>query len=363
MKNSKIFPRVFTASVFKQCLSLTVVMGLSVTTVMTTGCGGDSVNDPIEMGLESATEVIWPQRNLAFGECMAIAARESYSELDATQDELCGELLTEPFAHLPQYGTDVLRVFKRDTTDNNVVHRDLVLAFTGTRTPDVGDIARDLESQILLSYNNEFDADHAEVLALSGDEKVAGGFDSRWENHAAIVKDAITAVDAEPVETGQIKTLSVIAIGHSLGAATATRAAFDLNRSLQNKRITLWSFNSPRVGNEAFAQAYTDAITSCSFVADGCFMVRQFTRSGDPIHKLPLLMHHPVWNPEQDEETRKSTGETTQRELDYCAHYHAPRASTLNLAQNHKLDLWRTNLYEIPSEHLECMLGKDFDKL
>lgn len=363
MRNSNTLHPFFNAKAVKKCLpSLAVTMSL----LFTVGCDGDPTNNEVDLSsvdLDNSVEVIWPQRNLAFAECMAIAAREAYSELSETKGRVCDELLTEPFAHLPQYGTDVLRVFKRDVAANNAVHTDLIIAFTGTRTPDVGDIARDLESQILLNYNNEFDADHADALALSGEEKVGGGFDSRWENHAAIVKDAIDSISVEPTESAQIKTLSIIVTGHSLGAATATRAAFDLDRSLQNNRITLWSFNSPRVGNEAFAQAYTNAITSCSVIDEGCFIVRQFTRSGDPIHKLPLLMHHPIWNPDQDEETRQSTGDVTQRTLDYCAHYHAPRASTLNLAQNHKLDLWRTNLYEIPSDHIECMLGKDFNKL
>lgn len=333
-----------------------------IAVLLISGCNGAPADAPsVADEASGAMAKPWPQRDLAFAECMVIAARESYSPLDETPARLCDAVLTEPFEHLDEYGADVLRVFKRQFDSEGQAHVEIVIAFTGTRAPDTGDIARDLESQILVDYNNELIDERTGIAPLSGDEKVGGGFDSRWENFASIVKDAIIAIesDASASSQNQDSATSIMIVGHSLGAATATRAAFDLNRSLAGRRIVLWSFNSPRIGNTAFAQAYADSIVTCELQDSGCFMVRQFTRSGDPIHKLPLLMKHPVWNPDLDEDKRKSTGEVAERELDYCAHYHAPKESTLNLPQNHKLDLWRVDLYAIPPGHLECMFGAE----
>ncbi len=313
-------------------------------------CGGGNTVDTTK-----AAQAVWPTRDNTFAHCMAIAARKAYSPLADVENIICDSLLVDPFEHMPAHGTDVLRVFKRRVGDDKQEHVDVLFVFTGTRTPDVGDIARDLESQVLTDYTNHLSPERDDAAMLSGDEKTSKGFDSRWRNHADGVRKALEAIDEESVLLGQTPATTIAVIGHSLGAATATRAAFDINRSIKNQRVVLWSFNSPHVGNSSFANAYIQSLKTCGTIQSGCFMVRQFTRSGDPIHKLPLLLSHPVWNPSQAPDTRKNTGDPVEVALDYCTHYHAPSASTLNLPQNHKLDRWRMDIYDIPAEHFNCM--------
>lgn len=323
-------------------------------------CHSTSNNEsPIAANIGEATAKPWPQRDLSFAECMVVAAGETHLPLDETPPFVCDALLTEPFEHMTEYSTDVLRIFKRQFDIDNQAHLEIIVAFTGTRISNIGDIARDIESQFPSRYNNELIIEHPNAIALSGDEKVSRGFDRRWENHASIVKGALRRFESNANASGRDVAMSIMVVGHSLGAAIAARAAFDLNRSIQHKRITLWSFNTPRIGNTAFAQAYAKSIKTCTFQDSGCFMVRTFTRSGDPVHKLPLLMQHPIWNPDLDEDTRKSTGNVTQQALDYCPHYHAPKQYFFKLTQNHQLELWREDLYAIPPGHLTCMFGEN----
>lgn len=322
---------------------------IALTFLMISCSGTDQEN------ARSGVRALWPARDATFAECMATAARAAYSPIEEAGATVCDTLYTNAFEHMPSYGNDVIKLYKRRISELETEHVEILVAFAGTRAPDIGDILRDIQSQFTTDYENHYGPEHDNALALSGDEEAGAGFDSRWENQAPLVKSAVEAVQEESIALGQEPSTSILVVGHSLGAATATRAAFDLDRSIDGERIELWSFNSPHVGNSEFAISFVNALTTCEFVDEGCFMIRQFTRAGDPVHDLPFLMEHPVWNTEQDIDTRLNTGEPAERELDYCAHYHAPRASTLDLLQNHELDRWFTEVYGIPVEHLDCM--------
>ena len=67
------------------------------------------------------------------------------------------------------------------------------------------------------------------------------------------------AIRQEP--EGAPGTLQVYLTGHSLGGALASLAAYDVAAALkacpQRTHVLCYSFGSPRVGNHAFAHAYT----------------------------------------------------------------------------------------------------------
>ena len=47
-------------------------------------------------------------------------------------------------------------------------------------------------------------------------------------------------------------TAGVFVTGHSLGGALATFAAADIKRNIGNSKITIYTYGSPRTGNQAF---------------------------------------------------------------------------------------------------------------
>jgi predicted lipase len=66
-------------------------------------------------------------------------------------------------------------------------------------------------------------------------------------------------------------------IGHSLGGAVATLAAFDLSVIANPKHLYVFTYGSPRVGNQYFAQIYGERVKS----------TWRFVHAADPIPHLP----------------------------------------------------------------------------
>ena len=66
-------------------------------------------------------------------------------------------------------------------------------------------------------------------------------------------------------------------VGHSLGGAVATLAAFDLSLIANPKHLYVFTYGSPRVGNQYFAQIYGERVKS----------TWRFVHAADPIPHLP----------------------------------------------------------------------------
>ncbi|TVY87816.1 Lipase [Lachnellula willkommii] len=71
----------------------------------------------------------------------------------------------------------------------------------------------------------------------------------------------------------------IVVTGHSLGAAVGTLAAVDL-RSWKDSVVDLYTYGSPRVGNQAFA----DFVTSQAPAQGSNF---RMTHENDPVPQLP----------------------------------------------------------------------------
>lgn len=327
-----------------------LIVNLVAIMCVVTSCGGSAQGDAIT----NMTQTQWPARDITFAQCMVIAARAAYADAD-TKTAICDELLTEPFEYMPDHSTDVLKIFKRRINRLGSDHVEVIISFAGTRATDIGDILRDIQSQIPKDYENYLGAPHNNAQSLKGDERTGAGFDRRWENHANTVQNALQLIETESQQLALLPATTITLVGHSLGAAVAARAAFDLNRTIEGQRIVLWSFNSPRIGNSAFADSFTASLKKCGNLDQGCFMIRKFSRSTDIVHDVPLLLSQTLWNTEQDIDLRTKLGEASDRDLGYCPQYHAPRASLFELGKNHKLDTWVTDLDEMPADHLNCM--------
>ncbi|KAK2046309.1 lipase [Colletotrichum somersetense] len=107
---------------------------------------------------------------------------------------------------------------------------------------------------------------------LVEDCKVHTGFFTAWNEVKGEILDAVNATKtANPSYT-------VVAVGHSLGAAVVTIAGAYLR--LDGYPLDIYTFGSPRVGNEAFA----------SFVTAQSGAEYRLTHVDDPIPRQPPLL-------------------------------------------------------------------------
>jgi triacylglycerol lipase len=105
---------------------------------------------------------------------------------------------------------------------------------------------------------------------LPGFGKVHDGFLHTY----TCIKDDVAASLSE--KKGATK---LFVAGHSLGAAVATLAAADIEKSLKRKVEALYTFGSPRVGDDAFVRAFDKAIGGKSF---------RVTNTSDIVTSIPL---------------------------------------------------------------------------
>ncbi|KAH6688996.1 Alpha/Beta hydrolase protein [Plectosphaerella plurivora] len=103
--------------------------------------------------------------------------------------------------------------------------------------------------------------------------KVHNGFGDAWAEIRTTVLDAIrTTRAANP-------TYSIVTTGHSLGGAVATIAAAYI-RKVENTPVDIYSFGSPRAGNDYFANFVT-AQAGAEF---------RLTHGADPVPRLPPIL-------------------------------------------------------------------------
>ncbi|GKT20803.1 XopAP family type III secretion system effector [Acidovorax sp. SUPP3334] len=210
----------------------------------------------------------------------------------------------------------------------------VVLGFAGTRIEDSEDLICDIKSQIPQFHANPLDP------GLPGLGRVGGGWQDRW--HAEALAPRADGLDLASLlmryarmaqDSG--KALSVSVVGHSLGAAVATLASFDiahfLDASGARGKVSTYAFNPPRLGMEAVAHRYA-APRSQGGMA---FALRQFTRTLDPIQSVPLLMHHPGWV------DSPQPGTYSAPDNPQVVTYQDRWADRINLSSNHELPKWQ----------------------
>ncbi|KAL6879099.1 alpha/beta-hydrolase [Trichoderma novae-zelandiae] len=139
----------------------------------------------------------------------------------------------------------------------DAAHQQIILAVRGTKN------IRNFVTDIAFAFE---DCDFAP------DCQVHDGFSKAWDEIADAATAAVTqAVAANP-------SFSIIATGHSLGGAVATLGATVLrNRGLP---IDIYTYGSPRVGNEAYA----------NFVTGQPGAEFRVTHVDDPVPRLPPII-------------------------------------------------------------------------
>jgi hypothetical protein len=108
--------------------------------------------------------------------------------------------------------------------------------------------------------------------SLVADCYVHTGFQNAWVEIGAAVKTAVKAArKANP-------SYKIVSAGHSLGGAVATLAATYLR--VDGYAVDLFTYGSPRVGNEAFA----------NFVSAQAGLEWRITHGDDPVPRLPPII-------------------------------------------------------------------------
>ncbi len=117
--------------------------------------------------------------------------------------------------------------------------------------------------------NLQFEQDACDLVS---DCEVHAGFMSAWKDVQATVTSAAQSLKAAN------PSYAVIVTGHSLGGAVATLAAAYLRKA--GLPCDLYTYGSPRVGNEAFV----------SFVTNQPGAEYRLTHLDDPVPRLPPLI-------------------------------------------------------------------------
>ncbi len=104
---------------------------------------------------------------------------------------------------------------------------------------------------------------------IPGFGNVHEGFQTTFLNFRGAVSDAVGSVQAGDVRIG----------GHSLGAALGTFAALDIAINLKSRVKALYTFGSPRIGDNLFAQRFNLAMGRRSF---------RISNTSDIVSSIPL---------------------------------------------------------------------------
>ncbi len=266
-------------------------------------------------------------------ECMRACAGESYTA-DLAAVAAIGGLRLDASMSTPR-----LKLWEGATDEAIVV----VLGFSGTRLDAANDLLCDMKSQLAQPHVNMLD----ERLPTLG--KVGAGWQEWWQSEAqlprsdgAVMKDVLTRYADRARDSG--KALSVSLTGHSLGAAAATVAGFDIAHFLRaagaSGKVSVYAFNPPRLGQAGIETLYVDSLKAEDSALR--FSLRQFARELDPIQSTPLFMHHPHWEHDSDADTdaERAGSASGDRFAQFVTATDQP-ASMINLTDNHELTLWR----------------------
>lgn len=119
---------------------------------------------------------------------------------------------------------------------------DIILAFQGTELTNIIEIEEDTDWQLV------------PFVPVDPDVYVSQGFMKAWLEVAPGIIEYITDYALIGPST------RIWVTGHSLGAAVGTLGAFQLKKDYPNNAVILYTYASPKVGDESFAVAFEEIL-------------------------------------------------------------------------------------------------------
>ena len=224
-------------------------------------------------------------------------------------------------------------------------------------TANAADAIQDAKSATWTRYQTVFPGTGAFVPNVN----IPRGWQSQWHTQAAKVVahgrtlNRLLGGFMTSAIVGR-RELHLYVVGHSLGAATATVAGYDIAqlyaafaRSYGFRHVVqVYAFNSPRTSTWAFLRSFRQEYIAALAPGGPSLRIRMFQRTGDPVGALPPYAQHAV--------NQVGNGDRRQGNLDlgYCPFYTGKRLSWLNPVANHALSAWRDELIRMPDSLVAC---------
>lgn len=142
-----------------------------------------------------------------------------------------------------------------------VENRKIVIAMRGTSTSE--EVSRDLQT------NQEPFPEH------ETESMVHKGFLRTWKDHVNTILQILVQEQPE----------HVYLVGHSLGGAVATVGALEL--ALRGYPVTCYTFGSPRIGNDGFADVLKNSEAVCWRVINECDFIKDMPPPVSPNFEDP----------------------------------------------------------------------------
>ena len=130
-----------------------------------------------------------------------------------------------------------------------------VVAFRGSEETGPEDWITDLK---FIKQNYAYDTPYKGL-------KIHSGFMGAYQSIRPVVIDRVKKASSK----------DIVCTGHSLGAALATLAAFDIKNTLPDKDVSCFTYGSPKVGNDNFAKAYNALVPNTYRFVNGPDLVPQ----------------------------------------------------------------------------------------
>ncbi|GAM23672.1 hypothetical protein SAMD00019534_068470 [Acytostelium subglobosum LB1] len=180
-------------------------------------------------------------------------------------------------------GKIVPKYYAIKTTSNGfalVAQRDntIIVSFRGTQPTNLDNLFTDLK-MIMVPFND-----------TKPDVKVHSGFLKLYLDLKPQVESAIRSLMEACPHCDHLEVT-----GHSLGGSLATLMVYDLYPSVFNKKLSFYTFGSPRVGNQEFVNDFVakigDNINHIWRMVEGTDIIPQFPQYLLGYRHLP----HEVW--------------------------------------------------------------------
>lgn len=228
--------------------------------------------------------------------CYSRLAEEAYNIDNPEGTTVCASALTDPRNGMGEWrvadnqsqnNRNILTVYERESQDG--LRREVAFGFRGSVS--AGDWMRDGESQVFTGTAMQDTAvsklkSEPSIDIVGSNPKFFRGFHERFINLSPEIAQKLDELEAWQRQNPN-RQIGVKTTGHSLGAAASQIAGLYIGDRYHDSDVDVevFAFNSPKIANEAMADTYRNATSSCNF------NLHIFNNSYDAVSKVPFPGH------------------------------------------------------------------------